>query len=316
MAGGSQDCPSSAKQPPGAGLGLLHFLCLHLLCCVSWGMLGRRRRLLTSWAVPAVTVLPCCASWQQDMSPAACPRDCACKCLVPPPQSHTGSSSGGCFLSREGGRSAGKVKANQAQKCCFPVRAVLVEGKAQTSSGEHPSCLRGEEDGAKKTRGGCVWTHGDEKGLWQLWAVLPDCNPPWHVSNPSHFHRQCQSPPGHPAPQGGCHTFILSITAEQTDFLEVAGGGDREGQDIPDGLVEARVGPAAEGHGLVLVLQVVLDVAHLMVHCEQLLHGHRRALLDPAVSKTALPGLSQGSWLPVHPLDGKDSQRGWQHPTG
>jgi len=116
-------------------------------------------------------------------------------------------------------------------------------------------------------------------GLFLLWAVLPDHSLPWHTPIPSWCHGQCSNPPDL---QSSCHTFILHSTAEEPDFLKVAGGGDRQGQDITNGLMEAGVGPAAEGDGLVLVLQVVLHVAHLVVHREQLLHGHRCALLDPA----------------------------------
>lgn len=148
--------------------------------------------------------------------------------------------------------------------------------------------------GPMETRMVCTWNQAWVKGTQPatgsclLWAVLPDCSPLWHVPNPSWCHGQCLSPPGHPAPQGSSHTCVLGGTAEETNFLEVAGRGDRQGHDIADGLMEARVGPAAEGDGLVLVLQVVLDVAHLVVHCEQLLHGHRCALLDPDKRKQSI----------------------------
>lgn len=138
-----------------------------------------------------------------------------------------------------------------------------------------------------------TWTHGDKKGLCMepsmgerhtmpALGCVARLRPTLACPKPFLVHGQCLSPPGHPTPQGGCHTFVLSGIVEETNFLEVAGGGDRQGHDIADGLMEARVGPAAEGDGLVLVLQVVLDVTHLVVHREQLLHGHRRALLDPA----------------------------------
>lgn len=45
--------------------------------------------------------------------------------------------------------------------------------------------------------------------------------------------------------------------------------------------MEARVGSVTEGHRLVLVLQKILDVAHLMVHCDQVIHSHNSALFDP-----------------------------------
>lgn len=46
--------------------------------------------------------------------------------------------------------------------------------------------------------------------------------------------------------------------------------------------METRVGSATEAHWLLLVLQVILDVAHLVVYGEELLHCHRGALLDSA----------------------------------
>lgn len=59
------------------------------------------------------------------------------------------------------------------------------------------------------------------------------------------------------------------------------GRGHREGHDVTDGLVEAGVGAVAEGDGLVLVLQEVLHMAHLVVHCDEVIHVHHCALLDP-----------------------------------
>lgn len=41
------------------------------------------------------------------------------------------------------------------------------------------------------------------------------------------------------------------------------------------------VGSTTKAHRLVLVLQVILDVPHLMVYSEELLHCHCGALLDP-----------------------------------
>ena len=59
------------------------------------------------------------------------------------------------------------------------------------------------------------------------------------------------------------------------------GRGHGQGEHIADGLVEAGVGSIAEGHWLVFVLQEVLDVAHLMVHRDQVVHSHNGALFDP-----------------------------------
>lgn len=41
------------------------------------------------------------------------------------------------------------------------------------------------------------------------------------------------------------------------------------------------ISSTTESHRLVLVLQVILDVPHLMVYSEELLHRHCGALLDP-----------------------------------
>ena len=81
------------------------------------------------------------------------------------------------------------------------------------------------------------------------------------------------------------HTWVVGQVAEQADLPQVLWGGDGEGQHVPDGLVEARVGAPSEADGLVLVLQVVLDVAHLVVHGEKLLHGYCGTLFDPGHGK-------------------------------
>lgn len=44
--------------------------------------------------------------------------------------------------------------------------------------------------------------------------------------------------------------------------------------------MKTRVGSTTVAHRLIFVLQVILDVTHLMVHSEELLHGHCGALLD------------------------------------
>lgn len=53
--------------------------------------------------------------------------------------------------------------------------------------------------------------------------------------------------------------------------------------------MKTRVGSATEAHWLVLVLQVILDVAHLVVHCEELLHRRYGALLDPTKGNRTTP---------------------------
>lgn len=76
-------------------------------------------------------------------------------------------------------------------------------------------------------------------------------------------------------------TFVFHYLVQQIDAMEMFGGGDRQGHDISNSLMETRVGPVAEGDRLVLVLQEVLDVAHLMMHCDEVIHVHHGALLDP-----------------------------------
>lgn len=66
------------------------------------------------------------------------------------------------------------------------------------------------------------------------------------------------------------------------------GCGHRQGKHITNGLVEARVGSITEGHRLVFVLQEVLDMTHLMVHCDQVIHSHNSALLDPGDTNKAM----------------------------
>lgn len=60
------------------------------------------------------------------------------------------------------------------------------------------------------------------------------------------------------------------------------------------------VGSATEAHWLVLVLQVILDVAHLVVYGEELLHCHRGALLDSAKGlKKIIDGFVLQSWRTI-----------------
>lgn len=80
----------------------------------------------------------------------------------------------------------------------------------------------------------------------------------------------------------GPHTRVVDNLVQQADFVQMCRGRYGEGQHIPDGLVEARVGTLAQGDRLVLVLQVVLDMAHLMMHSGKLVHSDPCALLDPA----------------------------------
>lgn len=81
------------------------------------------------------------------------------------------------------------------------------------------------------------------------------------------------------------HTRVIDDLVQQAKFVQMSRRGDGERQHIPNGLVEARVGTLAQGDRLVLVLQVVLNVAHLMVYCGQLVHGDPCALLDPGAGR-------------------------------
>ena len=81
------------------------------------------------------------------------------------------------------------------------------------------------------------------------------------------------------------HTRVIDNVVQQAEVVQVCRSGDGERQHIPDGLVEARVGTLAQGDGLVFVLQVVLNVAHLVVHCGQLVHRDPCALLDPGAGR-------------------------------
>lgn len=77
------------------------------------------------------------------------------------------------------------------------------------------------------------------------------------------------------------HTIVVFHFVQEADAFQMFGCGHRQGQDITNGFMEARVGSVTEGHGLVFVLQKILHVAHLMVYCDQVVHGHNCALFDP-----------------------------------
>ena len=81
------------------------------------------------------------------------------------------------------------------------------------------------------------------------------------------------------------HTYVIADIVQQANFVKMCRSGDRERQHIPDGLMEAGVGPLAQGDRLLLVLQIVLHMAHLVVHRGQLVHRNPRALLDPGAER-------------------------------
>lgn len=86
-----------------------------------------------------------------------------------------------------------------------------------------------------------------------------------------------------------CHfTIVRGHRVQQSNSVQMFGRGNRQRQNITDGFVETGVGSTTVTHRLVLVLQVILDVTHLMVHSEELLHGHSGALLDSTGGKTSI----------------------------
>lgn len=70
---------------------------------------------------------------------------------------------------------------------------------------------------------------------------------------------------------------------QQADFLQMRRGRDRECKHIPNGLMEARVGTSTQRDMQVLVLEIVLHMAHLVVHRGELIHRDPCALLNPGV---------------------------------
>lgn len=59
------------------------------------------------------------------------------------------------------------------------------------------------------------------------------------------------------------------------------GSRSREGHDFSDSLVETLVGSVPQEVGQVTVGHLVLVVTHLMVHCEEVVHGDLGAHFDP-----------------------------------
>lgn len=87
--------------------------------------------------------------------------------------------------------------------------------------------------------------------------------------------------------------MVVLNFVQEANAVQMLGCGHRKSKDITDGLVESRVSSVTEGHGLIFVLQEVLDVAHFMVHSDQVIHSHNSALFDPAENKGTvlhLPG--------------------------
>ena len=81
-----------------------------------------------------------------------------------------------------------------------------------------------------------------------------------------------------------CDTLVLTFVdvpaLQEPDLVQVVGRDHGQGDGVPHGLVEARVGPTPEDHVLFVVLEVVLAVPHLVVDRVQVFHVDLRAHLD------------------------------------
>lgn len=76
-------------------------------------------------------------------------------------------------------------------------------------------------------------------------------------------------------------TVVVVNFVQEADALQMLGCGHRQGQYIANGLMEARVSSITEGHRLVFVLQEVLNMAHLMMYRDQVIHSDNSALFYP-----------------------------------
>lgn len=81
-------------------------------------------------------------------------------------------------------------------------------------------------------------------------------------------------------------TNVRGHRFQQFNGLQMFGCGNGERQNIANSLVKTGVGSATVAYRLVLVLQVILDVPHLVVHSKELLHRYCGALLDPKEDET------------------------------
>lgn len=90
---------------------------------------------------------------------------------------------------------------------------------------------------------------------------------------------------------GGCSctiTVIIGDVVEEPKSLEVSRRLNREPYDVPNGFVECRVRSVPEQVRLLRVLQVILNVGHLVVYGQEVLHCHFRALFDSSETKQPL----------------------------
>lgn len=90
-------------------------------------------------------------------------------------------------------------------------------------------------------------------------------------------------------------TWVVLDLVEKADGVKVLGCGHWQCQNIPNGLVESRVGAVTERDGLILILEEILHMTHFVMHCNQVIHVHHCALLNPGKAKKKLHGRSRPS---------------------
>lgn len=93
------------------------------------------------------------------------------------------------------------------------------------------------------------------------------------------------------------HTTVINeVTREKSQTLQVFGRGSREGHDFSDGLVETFVSSVPQEVGQVAVSHLVLVVAHLMVHGEEVVHVDLGAHFYPgdAAAEVWMSAVTQG----------------------
>lgn len=72
-------------------------------------------------------------------------------------------------------------------------------------------------------------------------------------------------------------------TINLLDIFQVTGRGRAERYNIADSFVESRICTLLVNSGLILVLQIILDVAHLVMRSQQIFHVDPRALFNPEI---------------------------------
>lgn len=94
--------------------------------------------------------------------------------------------------------------------------------------------------------------------------------------------------------------LVQSSIVGETNALQMLGGHDRQRDDITDSLMETRIRCATENSRLLLVLQVVLDVAQLVVHHVQIVSVQFGAHFDAHIAVLVeVPGRSVADNLTI-----------------